>query len=71
MVITYYGLQFFRIQFGDTVVAFDPPAKDSDHKSARFGADVSLSSLKDKDFNGGELLSGGDKAVCYNRTRRI
>ena len=29
MVITYYGKQFFKVQFGDTVVAYNPIGKES------------------------------------------
>jgi hypothetical protein len=61
MVITYHGLEFFKVQFGSTVVAFNPPAAESMHKSARFGADVVLTSLNQPDFTGGSLLSAGGK----------
>lgn len=61
MVITKHGPAFIKIQFGDTVLAFNPPSSESDKKSARFGADVALSSVKHSDFLGGELLTAGDK----------
>lgn len=61
MVITYHGLEFFRVQFGDTVLAFNPPKKTSNHKSARFGADIVMSSVRHEDFLGGSLLDSGDK----------
>ncbi len=61
MIITHYGGQCFKIQTGDIVIAFNPSSKDSKLKPARFGADVALVSLNDKDFNGTENLSYGDK----------
>lgn len=61
MVITYHGHQFFKLQYGDTVLALDPPSSDSKHKSARFGADVVLSSVRHPDFMGGDQLTGGGK----------
>jgi hypothetical protein len=62
MVITYHGLEFFRINFGDTALALNPISKDSKHKSPSFGADIVLISHKDRDFNGFESVSRGDKA---------
>lgn len=61
MVITYLGKEFFKLQFGDTVVAFNPPSKDSKFKTSRFGADVALISINDKDHNGVDNLTFGDK----------
>ena len=61
MVITYYGAQFFKIQFGDTVLAINPVSKDSGVKSARFGADIVLVTANDPFFNGVENASFGDK----------
>ncbi|TSD03393.1 MAG: Zn-dependent hydrolase [Parcubacteria group bacterium Athens0714_16] len=63
MVITYHGFEFFKIQFGDVVVAFNPPSKESKLKSSRFGADIALISLKHDDLNGAETLSGGEKKL--------
>lgn len=61
MVITYHGLSFFKIQYGDDVIAFNPPSESSDYKSARFGADITLSSARHEDFTGGAMLTAGDK----------
>lgn len=58
MVITYYGASCFRVQSGETVLAFDPPSKDSEFKSPRFQADVVLVNYNHKDYNGWENLSG-------------
>ena len=56
MVITYHGTQFFKIQQGDILIAFNPP-----QKTNRFGATIGIVSLNDPDFNGVENLSYGDK----------
>ncbi|MDP2705282.1 MAG: MBL fold metallo-hydrolase [Patescibacteria group bacterium] len=61
MIITYHGLEAFKAQFGDTVLAFNPVSKDSSGKVTRFGADVALVSLWDKDFNGVENVTFGEK----------
>jgi L-ascorbate metabolism protein UlaG (beta-lactamase superfamily) len=62
MVITYNGVEFFKMQFGDTVLAFNPISKDSAFKSSKFGADICLISLNHPDFNGVENVTFGDKA---------
>jgi len=49
------------MQLGDMVIAFNPPASNSKFKSGKFGADIVLVSLNDKDFNDAENLSYGDK----------
>lgn len=56
MIITFNGLQTFKIQFGDKVIAVNPASKKSDNvkQPARFGADVALVSLAHPDFNGVE-----------------
>ncbi len=61
MVITHHGLEFFKVTFGDTTLAFNPISKDSKLKGPRFGADVCLISLKDRDMNGSDAVSRGDK----------
>ena len=61
MIITYHGLQFFKIQHGGIVLAFNPPSKSSDYTSRSFGADMVLQSINHEDFNGGKLLSNGTK----------
>ena len=61
MIVTYYGKQFFKVQLGDTVIAYNPIGKDSKHKASRFGADIVLSSLRDADFNGVEQCAYGEK----------
>ncbi|PJE73598.1 MAG: hypothetical protein COV02_01680 [Candidatus Terrybacteria bacterium CG10_big_fil_rev_8_21_14_0_10_41_10] len=58
MIITYYGASCFKVQSGDIVVAFNPPAKDSSFKSPRFQTDIALISSSGKDYNGAENLAG-------------
>ncbi len=60
MIVTYYGKQFFKIQLGDTVIAYNPIGKDSKYKTSRFGADIVLSSLRHVDFNGVEQCGNGE-----------
>jgi len=64
MIITYYGAEFFKIQLGDIVIAFNPLSKDSKlagKKVTKFKADIAMSTLNSKDFNGIDNLSYGDK----------
>jgi L-ascorbate metabolism protein UlaG (beta-lactamase superfamily) len=61
MVITYLGAEFFKVQFGDITLAFNPVSKDSKLKSSRFGADVVLVSTYHEDFNGIDQVTFGDK----------
>ncbi|RJQ30742.1 hypothetical protein C4572_03675 [Candidatus Parcubacteria bacterium] len=58
MVITYYGASCFKVQSGETVIAFNPPSKESNFKSPRFAADIVLVSSNNKDYNGGENIPG-------------
>ena len=61
MIITHYGGEFFKIQFGDATLALNPVSKDSKLKPTRFGADVALVSLDDPDFNGVDQIGFGEK----------
>lgn len=58
MVITYYGASCFKIQSGETVMAFNPPSKESEFKSPRFASDIVLVSSNNKDYNGWENIPG-------------
>ncbi len=58
MVITYYGVSCFKAQSGETVLAFDPPSKESEFKSPRFQADAVFVSHNHKDHNGQDSLAG-------------
>ncbi len=61
MIITYLGGAFVKVQFGDTILAFNPISKDSDLKTSKFGADVVLSSIKHPDMNGVDQVTFGEK----------
>jgi len=57
MVITYYGASCFKVQSGETVLVFDPPAKDSKFKSPRFQANVVFVNTNSEDYNGWENIT--------------
>jgi L-ascorbate metabolism protein UlaG (beta-lactamase superfamily) len=61
MVITYFGHEFFKVQFGDITLAFNPISRDSKLKTAKFGADIALISMHDSDMNGKEQVSYGER----------
>ncbi len=64
MVITYHGKQFFKIQFGDTIFAFNPISKDykmPSGKSTRFGASVALITTGIPECNGAEQVTYAGK----------
>lgn len=60
MIISYLGGEFVKVQFGETVLAFNPPSKTSRPKTARFGADIALSTVNHPDCNGFETVTHGD-----------
>lgn len=62
MIITYLGGEFVKVQFGETVLAFNPPSKSSKLKTPRFGADIALSTINHPDCNGFEAVTHGDRA---------
>lgn len=61
MVITYEGVEFFRVQYGDVIIAFNPISKNSKFKGRRFGADLALVTAHHPDFNGLDAVTLGDK----------
>src|SRR3990167_92452 len=61
MIITYQGVQSFKVQFGETTLSFDPVSKESKHKAGSFGADIALVSVNHEDMNGAGQASRGDK----------
>jgi len=61
MIITYQGIEAIKIQHGDTVVAFNPPSKESKHSGTSFGADVVLISANHPELNGAEQASRKEK----------
>jgi hypothetical protein len=62
MIITYFGKQFFKIQQGELVIAFNPISRDSASadKASRFGSLVALSTTNHPDYNGFDMVSHGD-----------
>ena len=61
MIITYHGVDYFKVSFGDTTIAVNPISKDSKLKSTRFGSDITLVSLNSPEHNGVEVNSRGEK----------
>ena len=61
MIITYYGAEMFKVQFGDITLAFNPISKDSKLKPSRFGADIVFTSAFHPDFDGVDQVTHGDK----------
>lgn len=59
MIISYLGGEFVKVQFGETVLAFNPPSKNSKLKTVRFGADIALISINHPDCNGVETVTHG------------
>ena len=61
MIITYHGVDFFKVSFGDTTIAINPISKSSKLKSSTFGSDITLISLNSPEHNGADITSRGDK----------
>jgi len=61
MIITYHGMDFFKVSFGDTTIAVNPISKDSKFKSTKFGSDITLVSLNSPEHNGVDITSRGEK----------
>ncbi len=61
MIITFLGGESFKVSFGDTTLAFNPISKDSKLATAKFGADIVLSSINHPDMNGVDQVSFGEK----------
>jgi L-ascorbate metabolism protein UlaG (beta-lactamase superfamily) len=61
MILTYYGKQFFRMQYGDMVLALNPIGKKSGGVGGRFGADIVLVTTDHDDYNGVETVTYGEK----------
>jgi len=64
MIITYFGGQFVKISQGDTVIAINPPSKDSKRgkNASRFGSILALSTTNHPDYNGFETATYGENA---------
>jgi L-ascorbate metabolism protein UlaG (beta-lactamase superfamily) len=65
MIITYLGGEFVKVQFGDTILAFNPISKDSKLKTSKFGADIVLSSINHLDMNGVDQVTFGEKKPFF------
>ena len=61
MVITHHGGEFIKITRGESTLAFNPISKESKLSGPKFGADVVLISTGDKDFNGVDQVTYGDR----------
>ena len=61
MIITSHGLEAIKVQFGDTILAFNPVSSKSKLKSQTFGSDVALITLNHPDLNGADNAGRGDK----------
>lgn len=62
MIITFQGEQFFKVQAGDTVLAFNPITASKGSKVSKFGADIVFSTNQNDDrYNGFDMTSYGDK----------
>lgn len=62
MIITYFGKQFFKIEQGKMVLAFNPVSKNGGLDiSSRFGADLAFVTTNHPLYNGIEQLSFGER----------
>jgi L-ascorbate metabolism protein UlaG (beta-lactamase superfamily) len=65
MVITYHGLECFKVTLGDLTIAFNPYSKESAKKhglkEVKFGADVAFVSMNHRDFNAVEQVAYGER----------
>jgi L-ascorbate metabolism protein UlaG (beta-lactamase superfamily) len=62
MIVSYMGLECFKISQGDLTLAINPISKDSKAGSPKkFGADITLITTNHPDMNGREQTSRGDK----------
>lgn len=61
MIITYLGGECVKVQFGDMILAFNPPSRDSKLKMPRFGADIVFSTVAHPDCNGVLMVSHGER----------
>lgn len=65
MVITYHGLECFKVSLGNLTLAFNPFSKESAKKNGlkevKFGADIVFVTTKHPDFSGVEQMTYGEK----------
>ena len=61
MIITKYENYFLKFTFANKTIGLNPVSKDSKLKTSKFGADVVLSNVAHKDFNGFDFMTFGDR----------
>ena len=61
MIITRHENYFLKFIFGDKTIGLNPVSKESKLKTTKFGADIVLSNLPHKDFNGFNFMNYGEK----------
>lgn len=61
MIISYQGVEAFKISQGDLVLALNPISKNSSYPTKNFGADVTLVTANHPDLNGADQTSRGEK----------
>ncbi len=61
MIITHFNKQHFKIQLGDLTIAMNPVSKDSKFDTNKYGADIVLETINHVDYNGGDLMSYGER----------
>lgn len=61
MIVQVYGKQFVRLQYGDLVVAYNPPAAEKGSKISKFGADLVLCSMTTPEYHSIDTVTYGDK----------
>ncbi len=65
MIISYHGLECFKVSLGTLTLAFNPFSKESAKKNGlkevKFGADVVFVSMNHPDFSGIEQVTYGEK----------
>jgi len=62
MILTYFGDQFVKISQGDTVIAINPPSKESGRSPSRFGSVLALSTTNHPLYNGFDVVTYGENA---------
>lgn len=63
MIITYYGISCFKIQSGDNILVFDPPAKNAAIKTPRFESHIVLISHDHPRHNGKDSINPKEKEL--------
>lgn len=61
MIISFQGIESFKVSQGDLTIALNPISKNSKYKSSNFGADITLISNNHPDMAGSDSTSRGDK----------